>query len=136
MRGSRSRGSLQRRVQQDVVTRPETEGPMSRPITATIHTESLRRNLATVRALAPGSRVMAMVKADGYGHGLEAVVDALRHADAFGVATLDDVRRIRALGLAQPVLVLSGFDSLQDLDQLRELDADGLVHHMAQVEML
>lgn len=113
-----------------------TLGPMSRPITATIHTEAIRHNLAVMRACAPGSRVMAMVKADGYGHGLEAVVDALRHADAFGVATLDDAQRIRVLGLTQPVLVLSGFDSLPDLEQLRQLDADGLVHHMAQVEML
>src|SRR3546814_18543062 len=43
----------------------------------------------------------------------------------------EEARRIRALGLAQPILVLSGFDSPADLDQLRELDADSLVHHAA-----
>lgn len=109
---------------------------MSRPVTATIHTDAMRHNLASIRARAPSSRVMAMVKADGYGHGLERAASALREADAFGVAAIDDARRIRALGLVQPVLVLSGFDSTADLEQLRELDADSIVHHAAQLEML
>src|SRR5690606_25974502 len=109
---------------------------MSRPVTATIHTDAMRHNLASIRAPAPASRVMAMVKADGYGHGLETAVSALRTADAFGVAAIEDARRIRALGLVQPILVLSGFDSPADLDRLRELDADSIVHHAAQLEML
>jgi alanine racemase len=109
---------------------------MSRPITATIHAGAMRHNLAAIRARAPSSRVMAMVKADGYGHGLETAVSALREADAFGVAAIEDAQRIRALGLAQPVLVLSGFDSPEDLDQLRRLRADSIVHHAAQLDML
>jgi alanine racemase len=110
--------------------------PMSRPVTATIHADAMRHNLATIRAHAPSSRVMAMVKADGYGHGLETAASALRGADAFGVAAIDDARRIRALGLDQPILVLSGFDSREDLDQLRALRADSIVHHRAQLDML
>lgn len=109
---------------------------MSRPVTATIHAGAMRRNLSAVRALAPTSRVMAMVKADGYGHGLETTVSALREADAFGVAAIEDAQRIRALGLQQPVLVLSGFDSPEDLEQLRRLRADSIVHHPAQLDML
>lgn len=109
---------------------------MSRPVTATIHTDAMRHNLASIRAHAPSSRVMAMVKADGYGHGLETAVCALREADAFGVAAIDDAQRIRALGLEQPILVLSGFDSPEDLDRLRALRADSIVHHRAQLDML
>lgn len=109
---------------------------MSRPVTATIHAGAMRHNLALMRARAPSSRVMAMVKADAYGHGLETAASALRDADAFGVASIGEARRIRALGLVQPILVLSGFDSTEDLDQLRELDADSIVHHAAQLEML
>lgn len=109
---------------------------MPRSITATIHADAMRHNLAAVRARAPASRVMAMVKADGYGHGLETAVDALRDADGFGVAALEDAQRIRALGLRQTILVLSGFDSPADLAQLRDLGADSVVHHAAQIEML
>ena len=74
---------------------------MARPTNATIHTDALRHNLSQVRALAPRSRVMAVVKADGYGHGLERVARALQGADAFGVAALSDAERLRAAGLSQ-----------------------------------
>lgn len=109
---------------------------MARPITATIHLDALRHNLASIRARAPGRRLMAMVKADGYGHGLETVVRGLSEADAFGVAAIDDATRIRAAGLEQPILVLSGFDNPDDLDQLRALRADAIVHHAAQLDLL
>ena len=72
---------------------------MSRDVRATIHVAALRENLARVRQLAPRSQLMAVVKADGYGHGLERVAQALRAADAFGVASIADGLRIRAGGL-------------------------------------
>ncbi len=109
---------------------------MARPITATIHTDALRHNLGVMRARAPGRRLMAMVKADGYGHGLETAARALHEADAFGVAAIEDAARIRAAGLEQPILVLSGFDSEADLDLLRGLRAEAIVHHAAQLELL
>ncbi len=109
---------------------------MSRPTSATIHLDALRHNLARVRALAPNSRVMAVVKADGYGHGLERVARALAGADAFGVAALADAERIRAAGLSNRVVLLSGFDDPTDLPLLRALDVDTVVHHASQLAML
>src|SRR3546814_19980149 len=109
---------------------------MSRPVTATIHTDAMRHNLASIRARTPSSRVMAMVKADAYGHGLETAASALREADAFGVASIAEARRLRALALAQPIMVLSGFASPSALDPLRELEADRIVHHAAPLEIL
>lgn len=109
---------------------------MARPTSATIHIDALRHNLAHVRALAPGSRVMAVVKADGYGHGLERVARALSGADAFGVAALSDAERLRAAGLSQPIVLLSGFDAADDLPKLRQLNVETVVHHAAQLDML
>ncbi|MFN3842698.1 MAG: alanine racemase [Rehaibacterium terrae] len=109
---------------------------MSRPTSATIHLDALRHNLARVRALAPRSRVMAVVKADGYGHGLERVARALEGADAFGVASLADAERLRAAGLSQRIVLLSGFDEPADLPLLRRLSLDTVVHHAAQLAML
>src|SRR3970040_1871114 len=94
---------------------------MSRPTSATIHTDALRHNLGQVRARAPHSRVMAVVKADGYGHGLERVARALGGADAFGVAALSDAERLRAAGLSQPIVLLSGFNEPDDLPRWRSL---------------
>lgn len=109
---------------------------MPRPITATIHCDALRHNLAQVRQQAPRSRVMAMVKADGYGHGLEVAARALSGADAFGVARMDEGRRLRAIGLDQPVLLLPGFQSPGDLAQVRALGLDAVIHHAPQLELL
>ena len=78
---------------------------------------------------------MAVVKADGYGHGLERVAQALR-ADAFGVAALSDAQRLRAAGLQQKIVLLSGFDEQTDLTQLRQLSVDTVVHHEFQLQML
>ncbi len=109
---------------------------MSRATTATIHIDAIRHNLTRVRQLAPQSKVMAVVKADGYGHGLERVARALEGADAFGVAAMSDAERLRAAGLSQRIVLLSGFDELSDLAQLRRLGVDTVVHHASQLEML
>ncbi len=79
---------------------------------------------------------MAVVKADGYGHGLERVARALSGADAFGVAALSDAERLRAAGLSQPIVLLSGFDEADDLPQLQRLNVETVVHHVTQLKML
>jgi alanine racemase len=109
---------------------------MARPTSATIHTDALRHNLGQARMRAPNSRVMAVVKADGYGHGLERVARALGGADAFGVAALSDAERLRAAGLSQPIVLLSGFNEVDDLARLRSLGVETVVHHASQIEML
>lgn len=107
-----------------------------RATTATIHLEALRHNLKRVRALAPRAKVMAVVKADGYGHGLERVAQALAGADAFGVATLTDAERVRRAGLNHRVVLLSGFDEPRDLALVRDWRIDCVVHHESQLAIL
>ena len=65
---------------------------MSRNTFATIDVRALDRNLARVRALADGARIMAVVKADAYGHGLRRCLPALLEADMLAVATMDEAR--------------------------------------------
>jgi alanine racemase len=107
-----------------------------RATSATIHLGALRENLRRVRELAPGTRVMAVVKADGYGHGLERVARALEGADAFGVAGIADGQRLRAAGVSQRIVVLSGHDEAADLAEMRRLRLDTVVHSDAQVDLL
>ncbi len=109
---------------------------MSRRVRATIHLGALRGNLARIRQLAPRSRVMAVVKADGYGHGLERAVLALRDADAFGVASIADGERIRGLGLTHRIVVLSGIDEPGDLARMAELVLEPVIHHPSQMALL
>jgi len=109
---------------------------MSRATQATIHLGALRRNLARVRERAGEAKVMAVVKADGYGHGLERVARALRGADAFGVAAIGDGLRLRAAGVDERVVVLSGPDEPADLSEFRRLRLDAVIHHESQIAWL
>ena len=109
---------------------------MSRTTVATIHLSALRANLARIRALSQGARIMAVVKADGYGHGLERVARTLADADAFGVAAIADGLRLRAAGLRQRIVVLSGPDEAADLAEMRRLQLDAVIHHEAQLQWL
>jgi alanine racemase len=109
---------------------------MSRTALATIHLDALRGNLVRVRELARGAKVMAVVKADGYGHGLERVARALSAADALGVAAIADGQRLRAAGNRQRIVVLSGPDESGDLAELRRLQLDAVIHHDSQLDWL
>lgn len=109
---------------------------MSRRVTATVHRGALRRNLARIRERSPAAQVMAVVKADGYGHGLERVARALADADAFGVASIADGERIRATGLDNRVVVLSGIDEPGDLALMRRYRLEPVIHHGQQLAWL
>ncbi|WP_448097014.1 alanine racemase [Luteibacter yeojuensis] len=110
---------------------------MSRTTVATIHLGALRHNLARVRALAGSARVMAVVKADAYGHGLERVARALdSEAEAFAVAAIADGLRLRAAGHRQRIVVLSGPDTPSDIAEMQRLRLEALIHHDAQLPWL
>jgi alanine racemase len=110
---------------------------MSRTTVATIHLGALRHNLGKLRELAAPAKVMAVVKADAYGHGLERVARALDHdADAFAVAAIADGLRLRAAGHKQRIVVLSGPDSLADVPEMQRLKLEAAIHHESQLALL
>lgn len=64
--------------------------------TVVINRRALRHNLQRLRELAPASKLVAVVKANAYGHGLIETARTLPDADAFGVARLEEALRLRA----------------------------------------
>jgi alanine racemase len=93
----------------------DTDAPLDpeearlRPTYAVVSLGRLRANLAAVAACAAPARVMAVLKANAYGHGLEAVARCLApHADAFGVALVEEGIALRRLGIGTPILVMGG----------------------------
>lgn len=110
---------------------------MSRTTVATIHLGALRHNLARIKEMAAPAKVMAVVKADAYGHGLERVARALDGAaDAFAVASQGDGLRLRAAGHRQRIVVLSGPDRASDIAEMQRLQLDAAIHHESQLEWL
>src|SRR5574340_1065263 len=93
----------------------EAEGPIDpeaarlRPTYAVVNLSRLRANLAAVKAHVAPARVMAMLKANAYGHGLEAVAGCLApQVDAIGVALVEEGIALRRLGIDKPILVTGG----------------------------
>jgi len=109
---------------------------MARNTLAWIDRSALRHNLDRVRSWAAGSRVMAVVKADAYGHRLDLCLGALRDADLLAVATLEEARAIRRLGSTRPVVLLEGVLHSDDLPVAEELELELTIHHVSQLEML
>jgi alanine racemase len=105
-------------------------------VSATVDSAALRHNLQVVRQWAPKSRVMAVIKANGYGHGLVAVARALQSADAFAVARVDEGLTLRAAGIQTPTVLLEGVFDAEQLAAAAASDFELVVHTAEQIELL
>jgi alanine racemase len=103
---------------------------------ARIDREALRHNLAAVRRFAPDARVMAVIKANAYGHGLVSTARTLRGADAFGVARLDEGLTLRSVGINKTIVLLEGVFTADQLRVAADNDFELVVHSFEQLEML
>lgn len=109
---------------------------MSRGTQAVINLSALQHNFSVVRKLAPQSRILSVVKADAYGHGLVPVAKALRDSDGFGVATLEEGLALREAGVTQPILLMEGVMKAADLQLASEKRFHIVVHQQWQLDML
>lgn len=103
---------------------------------ARIRRDALRHNLAAARLAAPGTRVLAVIKADAYGHGIVRAATRLSDADGFAVARLSEARSLRTHGERRPILLLEGVASTDELHEAASLGTMLTVHSEYQVEML
>ena len=104
--------------------------------TVVINRRALRHNLQRLRELAPASKLVAVVKANAYGHGLLETARTLPDADAFGVARLEEALRLREGGITQPILLLEGFFNATDLPTIAAQHLHTAVHNIEQLEAL
>ena len=81
-----------------------------RRVYAKINLDAVRRNVAQIQTLLrPDTRMIAVVKANGYGHGAQQVADAIEPLDVvygFAVATAEEALELRAHGILKPILIL------------------------------
>jgi alanine racemase len=105
-------------------------------VSATIDTGALRHNLSVLRRWAPKSRVMAVIKANAYGHGLVAVARALDSADAFAVARVDEGLILREAGIQSPTVLLEGVFDRQQLEAAAAAQFELVVHTAEQIDLL
>ncbi|WP_166269238.1 alanine racemase [Marinobacter caseinilyticus] len=110
---------------------------MPRNTVAKINLEALRHNYRLACERAGGAQAMAVVKADGYGHGIAAVTQALAtEAGCFAVACLEEALAIRAQGLTHPVVLLQGVHARKDLAVCLQEGFEPVLHSQSQIDWL
>ena len=105
-------------------------------VSAAIDSGALRHNLRQVRQWAPKSRVMAVIKANAYGHGLVTVARALGSADAFAVARVDEGLTLRGAGIMTRTVLLEGVFDAAQLAAAAAAGFELVVHTREQLELL
>jgi len=109
---------------------------MSRPTQLVIDVAALKHNFLEVQKLASGKSIIAMVKSNAYGHGIDRIARALQQADAFGVASLEEGLQLRHSGITQPIVLMEGLFNADELDLVTEHRFQLVIHEQHQVQAL
>jgi len=107
-----------------------------RQATVYIDNKALQYNFNRVKQLAPTAKVVSMVKANAYGHGVKDCLDALSSTDAFGVACLEEALEIRNLGYRHPITLIEGVFNTDEMAIILEQQIEVAIHHQAQLDWL
>lgn len=110
---------------------------MTRPIRAIVDLEAFRHNYRYAKACAPGALAIAVIKANGYGHGAVPLARALgSEADAFAVACLEEACELRESGIARPILLLEGVFHPDEYGVVDRLGLSVVIHDPVQIDWL
>lgn len=101
---------------------------MSSLAEATISLSALQHNFSIVKEAAPTSKIMAVIKADAYGHGAVKCAYALDAADAFAVARIEEAIELRQNGIQKNIIILSGIHSTEDLVLCEKHNFQAVIH--------
>ena len=101
---------------------------MPRPLIATIRIDALRHNLRVARRQTPTAKLWAVVKANGYGHGLERAMRGFDAADGLALIEPDGARQLRELGWRKPILLLEGCFDAADAELAAHHQLDLTIH--------
>ena len=110
---------------------------MIRTTYAVIHLDAIAHNVAQVRLAAPKAKIMAVIKANAYGHGLQRVAHALEpYVEGFAVARVQEGVRLRKSNIKQRIVVLEGFTQSQELHDLHHYQLEPSIHSAHQLAIL
>jgi alanine racemase len=109
---------------------------MSRPFTVELDLTALRHNVKRVHEIAPQSKILAMVKANAYGHGLLPIAKALTDVEGFGVSCSEEALYLRQAGLKQQIVLMEGLFSKDEIHLLTDYELATVIHNQNQLSLL
>ncbi len=102
----------------------------------TLSKAALQHNLQIIRQQIPDVKIMAAIKANGYGHGLQWVSQQLHDADAFGVAVIEEAKQLLKSGCNKSITLLEGFQSVDDAGFCAAHGLHCVIHHTYQLDLI
>lgn len=110
---------------------------MSRPAKVRIDLKALRQNVEIVKRCAPQSNIVAVLKANAYGHGAIEVAEALRgNVTMFAVSSIEEAVQLRDANINDNILLLEGCFSAKELLTCEKLNFDLVIHSDKQLQEL
>ena len=109
---------------------------MPRPLIAITDIAAMQSNLSVAKSAMPDARVWAVVKADGYGHGLAWAMQGFAEADGLSLIELDRALRLRELGWTKPLMMMEGMFSVADIAEMQAHALQPVIHNDEQLAML
>ena len=103
---------------------------------ALIDLAAARHNLNCAKAAAPASKVIAVIKANAYGHGMLRIARALEAADAFGLARMEEAVRLRQAGVEKQLVALEGFFGRDELEAASHYQIEPVISNREQLSLL
>lgn len=103
---------------------------------AVINLAALKHNQQVLQKHAPDSQILAVVKANAYGHGMVQVAQTLTDIHALGVARLNEALYLRNAGITTPIVLLEGFFHADDIETLVAYNLQTVIHSKQQLDAL
>jgi len=108
----------------------------NRAAKVTINLAALQHNFQQVKKYAPDSKIMPVIKANAYGHGMLQVAESLVDADGFAVAQLSEAIALREHGIDKPITIFQGFANSEQLEKIMHYSLRPAISQHWQIDLL
>ena len=103
---------------------------------ALINLEAFAHNIKCAKSIAPHSSILAMLKANAYGHGALTLSPTFSLMDYIGVARIEEAIELHEAGIKRPIVIMSGFHDAKELEVIAGLNLQTVIHHERQLQLL
>lgn len=103
---------------------------------ALINSAALQHNLNIAKKTATHSKVLAVIKSNAYGHGINEIAKTLHDADGFAVASIHEAIKVRTIHPEKPIIVLQGFLNREELFLFKQYRLYPVIHSTFQLDIL
>lgn len=101
-----------------------------------INYAAIEHNIKRIKTLAPQSKILAIIKADAYGHGQQGVADHLDQADALALLDAEQAKKLRENGISKPIVLIYGPRDTKQMQIAIDTQCDIVLHQAYQLDLL